>query len=186
MKKIAGAIVLVLLVAIASSAATKVLWPTVDRVQLPAETDTVTLAPLDLGILWKDRIEPVWLETVTTDTVRVVDSVRVTDTVHVDRLPPRWYLDSASFAARGDTSLYSLTWFATDTTGQLLRRDAVESHVTLGPVKQIATDAEGLHVEYGDPPSSGIKLPFGIEVSTGTVCGVASGASFIGGLVVGG
>lgn len=134
---------------------------------LPGSTDTVEVTRTDLDTLWRERVE--WREVATTDTVVLADTVFQTAVETVTVLPGRWYLDSARLAQSfGDTSYYALTWLEADSADRngIRRRNAIERHVTLGPVRQIATDSSGLSVDYGEFPGPGCgfgcKLQWGL------------------------
>lgn len=169
----------VLLVALLAVAGTRLLWPRTETVRLPGSTDTVTVTREHLDTVWRTRVET--REVVTTDTLVLADTILMTEVDTVAVLPPRWYLDSASIAdARGDTSYYALTWLAADSTA-VERRDAIERHVTLGPVREIQTGPGGLSVEYGTFETCGGWNPFGLDLP-GWLPVALGGA---GGLVVG-
>lgn len=183
MKRIA--LVLVLVAAVVGL--TRFLWPRTETLRLPGRTDTVTVTSAELDTVWRTRIRDRWREVATTDTLTLVDTLWQTKVETVAVLAPRWYLDSAKIAAeRGDSSYYALTWLAADS-GTVRRRDRVERQVTLGPVRQIATDSSGLHVDYGEFRSCslagvsglGVRLPLGIKLGPGASCGVQlSGGGF--------
>lgn len=156
---------------------TRWLFPRTETVQLPGETEVDTVTLEVVRDRWRTRVETRWRDRVTTDTLVVADTITETVPVYIPVLRGRWYLDSASIATeRGDTSFYALTWLEGDSTG-IQRAERVESHITLGPVTQIATDAQGLHVDYGEfrscnPALGGFDLPFGLDAGPGGACGI--------------
>lgn len=166
--KLIGAVVLAAALAVGL---TRWLWPTTETIQLPGSTDTVTVTQERLDTVWRERVET--REVVTTDTVVLADTVWRTEVDTVAVLEPRWYLDQARIAdAKGDTSYYRLTWLAGDS-ANLRRRESVERHVTLGPVREIQTGPDGLSVEYGEFRScggwnlGGLDLPGWLPVVAG-------------------
>lgn len=169
---------------VAGGVIARLAFPKVEEVQLPAETDTVTVTEPQVDSIVREVVR--WRERVTTDTVTVTTTRYETDTVYLATLPPRWYLAEASIGARGDTSTYSLVWLEADSTG-VRRRKAVERQVTLGPVREIRTDAEGLHVDYAEPKTCpgllsgdglGLSLPLGAKLGPGGTAGVTDDGSF--------
>lgn len=173
---------IVVLVAALSAGLTKWLWPSTETIQLPGSTDTVTVTQERLDTLWRERTET--REVVTTDTVVLADTIFRTEVDTVALLEPRWYLTQARIAqSRGDTSYYRLTWLSADSTA-LERREQVERHVTLGPVREIRTDSAGLSVDYGEFRScggwnlGGLSLPGWVPVVAGGVGGIAVGVQF--------
>lgn len=169
-----------LMIAVLAVAGTRLLWPREEPIRLPGSTDTVTVTKERLDTVWRERVE--WRERVTTDTVVLADTILQTEVDTVAVLPGRWYLDSASVASRGDTSYYALTWLAGDSSS-IRRQERIERHVTPGPVRQLATDSTGLHVDYGPPVScsgwqvGGLDLPGWLPVVGGAAGGLLVGVS---------
>jgi len=172
----------VVLLLAAAIAGTRLLWPRTETLRLPGRTDTVTVTRAELDTVWRERVRDRWRQLSTTDTVLLVDTMWQTRAETVAVLAPRWYLDSARIAAeRGDSSYYALTWLAADS-GVMRRRERVERHVTPGPVRQIATDSAGLHVDYGAFRSCplaglsglGLRLPLGVTIGPGGSCGLGT------------
>lgn len=162
------------------------LFPKTETLTLPGRTDTVTVTRTQMDTVVETQVRTRTVEVHDTDTVVLSDTVWQTAVETVAVLSPRWYLDTlVAGRERGDTAVYQTTFLAADSSG-IMRRDAVERQVQLGPVRQVSMDAEGLHVEYGEPPRSGISLPFGLSVSPGLMCGAAGGAGLLGGLWLGG
>lgn len=162
------------------------LFPKTETLTLPGRTDTVTVTQTEMDTVVETQVETRTVEVHDTDTVVLSDTVWQTAVETVAVLSPQWYLDTlVAGRERGDTAVYQTTFLAADSTG-IIRRDAVERQIQLGPVRQVSMDAEGLHVEYGDPPRSGIQLPFGLSVSPGLMCAGTGGAGLLGGLILGG
>lgn len=176
LKQLGAALLLVAL----AVAGTRLLWPREEPIQLPGSTDTVTVTREVLDTVWRERVE--WRERVTTDTVVLADTIFQTEVDTVAVLPGRWYLDSASVASRGDTSYYALTWLEGDSSS-IRRQERIERHVTPGPLRQLATDTAGLHVDYGEAQVcsgwrvGGLELPGWLPVVGGAAGGLLLGVS---------
>lgn len=137
----------------------------------PESSDTVGVTPAELAEIqraWWSEIP----EEATSDRRNQADTVYQTDTRVVQRpagacltgpesveleveplaLEGRWYLDTLQAPrAPGDSGLYAVTYLEGDTTGRVTRQDALMRHPSPpGPLRSVAMDAQGLHVEYAD------------------------------------
>ena len=175
---------LAVLALVAAGFLARELFPKTDTITLPGRTDTVTVTRTEMDTVVETQVRTRTVEVHDTDTVVLSDTVWQTAVETVAVLSPRWYLDTlVAGTERGDTAVYQTTFLAADS-GSIVRRDAVERQVQLGPVQQVSMDRSGLHVEYGDPPRSGVSLPFGLSVSPGLMCGATGGLGVLGGFII--
>lgn len=164
----------------------------------PAKAETVGVTPDELA-----EIQRAWFEGVpdeaTSDERNQVDTLYRTEKQIVQRvdtvvkgggtdtvvryvaLPGRWYVDSLTAPqSPGDSAVYAMTWLEGRPTGEVLRQDAAMRHPSPpGPLKSVAADSAGVHVDYMDswPDRSGPSF-WARKIPASVACGAE--AAYVG------